>query len=140
VNEGVKAELEAISERRKLEMAEFDTQREAQREKVAFQRMLRSARDEALWLEQRPKVVADIRSGAAALRETSARIRTNRATRKAAKTDANSPWHRHKHQARQSPNDGRRCVLDRHGAPPHRCEHRPDRPADCEGAHRNGDG
>jgi hypothetical protein len=82
VDEGVKAELEAISERRKLEMAEFDAEREAQRDKAVFQRMLRSARDEALWLEQRPKVVADIRSGAATLRETSARMRMNRLRRR----------------------------------------------------------
>ena len=87
----VKAELDAISERRELEMAEFESQRQAQRDKIAVQRMLRAARDEELWLEQRPRLIEAIKRAAAALREKSAQMRTNRAAVNAAKTGSNRP-------------------------------------------------
>ena len=45
--------------------------------------------DEAIWLDERPKIVEAIKSGVAALRESSAQMRANRATRNAAKTDTN---------------------------------------------------
>jgi hypothetical protein len=46
--------------------------------------------DEAVWLEERPKVIEAIKSGVAALRKTSAQLRTNRAVRDAEKTDTNN--------------------------------------------------
>ena len=48
------------------------------------------ARDEAIWLEERPKVIEAIKSGVAVLRKTSTQMRTNRAVRDAEKTDTNN--------------------------------------------------
>jgi hypothetical protein len=91
---------------RQPEMVEFAIQHEPQLDGRAVQQTLPATtleergdatpervrgRDEARWLEERPKIVEAIKSGVAALRETSAQMRANQATRRAAKTDTNLP-------------------------------------------------
>ena len=83
------------------EMVDFTPQRQPQRGETAVQQTLPAAtveekgdamperirgRDEAIWLEKRPKVIEGIKSGVAALRETSAQMRANRDMRNTAKT------------------------------------------------------
>jgi hypothetical protein len=89
---------------RQPEMVEFAIQHEPQLDGTAVQQTLPATtveekgdatperirgKDEAIWLEERPKIVEAIKSGVAALRETSAQMRANHATRNAAKTDTN---------------------------------------------------
>jgi hypothetical protein len=80
-----------LHEGREPEMVEFKTHHEPQLDETAVQLTLPPRRmDEAIWLEERPKVIEAIKSGVAALRKTSAQMRTNRAVRDAEKTDTNN--------------------------------------------------
>jgi hypothetical protein len=83
--------LDDLHEGREPEMVECKTHHEPQLDETAVQLTLPSRRmDEATWLDERPKVIEAIKSGVAALRKTSAQIRTNRAVRDAEKTDTNN--------------------------------------------------
>jgi hypothetical protein len=83
--------LDDLHEGREPEMVEFKTHHESQLDETAVQLTLPPRRiDEAIWLEERPKVIEAIKSGVAALRKTSAQLRTNRAVRDAEKTDTNN--------------------------------------------------
>src|SRR5262245_29681682 len=76
--------LDDLHEGREPEMVEFKTHHEPQMDETAVQQTLPPRRmDEAIWLEERPKVIEAIKSGVAALRKTSAQLRTNRAVRDA---------------------------------------------------------
>jgi hypothetical protein len=83
--------LDDLHEGREPEMVEFKTHHEPQFDETAVQLTLPPRRmDEAMWLEERPKVIEGIKSGVAALRKTSAQMRTNRAVKDAEKTDTNN--------------------------------------------------
>jgi hypothetical protein len=83
--------LDDLHEGREPEMVEFRTHHEPQLDETAVHLTLPPRHmDEAIWLEERPKVIEAIKSGVAALRKTSAQMRTNRAVRDAEKTDTNS--------------------------------------------------
>jgi hypothetical protein len=83
--------LDDLHEGREPEMVEFKTHHEPQLDETAVQLTLLPRRmDEAMWLEERPKVIEGIKSGVAALRKTSSQMRTNRAVRDAEKTDTNN--------------------------------------------------
>lgn len=83
--------LDDLHEGREPEIVEFKTHNEPQLDETAVQLTLPPRRmDEAIWLEERPKVIEAIKSGVAALRKTSARMRTNRAVRDTEKTDTNN--------------------------------------------------
>jgi hypothetical protein len=96
-------QLEYLHNGQQPEMVEFAIQHKPQLDETAAKQAIPAttvvqksdatperipARDEAKWLEERPKIVEAIKSGVAALREASAQMRANRATRNAAKTDA----------------------------------------------------
>jgi hypothetical protein len=84
-------QLDDLHEGREPEIVEFKTHNEPQLDETAIQLTLPPRRmDEAIWLEERPKVIEAIKSGVAALRKTSARMRTNRAVRDTEKTDTNN--------------------------------------------------
>ena len=76
MNEVAKAQPEAIFKRREVERAEFEAQRQAQRDKTERLRALRLAREEARWVEYRPKVIEDIKEGLVILHEKTAEMRT----------------------------------------------------------------
>jgi hypothetical protein len=87
----LRAISKALHKGRHPEMVEFKTHHESQLDETAVQLTLPPRRmDEAVWLEERPKVIEAIKSGVAALRKTSAQLRTNRAVRDAEKTDTNN--------------------------------------------------
>jgi hypothetical protein len=81
--------LEDLPKAREPEIVE-SAQREPPRDETPVQQTLPRSRNDAMWLEERPKVIETIKSGVAALRETSAQMRANRAIRNAAKTNANN--------------------------------------------------
>ena len=84
--------LDDLHEAREPEIVEFKTHNEPQLDETAVRLTLPPRRmDEAIWLEERPKVIEAIKSGVAALRKTSAQMRTNRAVRDTDKTDTNNP-------------------------------------------------
>ena len=76
MNEAAKAQAEAIFKRRQLERAEFEAQLQAHRDKAQRLRALRLAREEARWVEHRPKVIEDIKEGLVMLHEKTAEMRT----------------------------------------------------------------
>jgi hypothetical protein len=76
MNEAAKTEAEAIFERREIERAEFEAQLQAQRNKAQRLRALRLAREEARWVEHRPRVIEDIKEGLVTLHEKTAEMRT----------------------------------------------------------------
>jgi hypothetical protein len=76
MNEAGKARAEAILERRQVERAEFEAQLQAQRNKTQRLRALRLAREEARWVEHRPKVIEDIKERLVMLHEKTAEMRT----------------------------------------------------------------
>ncbi len=83
--------LDDLHEGQEPEMVEFKTHHEPQLDETAVQLTLPPRRmDEAMWIEERPKVIEGIKSGVAALRKTSSQMRTNRAVRDAEKTDTNN--------------------------------------------------
>jgi hypothetical protein len=83
--------LDDLHESRGPEMVEFKTHHEPQLDETAVQLTLPPRpMDEAIWLEERPKVIEAIKSGVAALHKTSAQMRTNRTVRDAEKTDTNN--------------------------------------------------
>jgi hypothetical protein len=83
--------LDDLHEGREPEIVEFKTHNEPQLDETAVRLTLPPRRmDEAIWLEERPKVIEAIKSGVAALRKTSAQMRTNRAVRDTEKTDTNN--------------------------------------------------
>ena len=74
--------LDDLHEGREPEIVEFETHNEPQLDETAVRLTLPPRRmDEAIWLEERPKVIEAIKSGVAALRKTSAQMRANRAVR-----------------------------------------------------------
>ncbi len=75
MNEAAKVQAEAIFKRREAERAEFEAQLQAQRNKTQRLRALRLAREEARWVEHRPKVIEDVKEGLVTLREKTAEIR-----------------------------------------------------------------
>jgi hypothetical protein len=76
MNEAAKARTEAIFERRQVERAEFEAQLQAQRNKTQRLRALRLAREEARWVEHRPKVIENIKERLVMLHEKTAEMRT----------------------------------------------------------------
>jgi predicted RNase H-like nuclease len=76
MNEAAKAQAEALFKRREVERAEFEAQLQAQRDKAQRLRALRLAREEARWVEHRPKVIGDIKEGLVTLHEKTAEMRT----------------------------------------------------------------
>jgi hypothetical protein len=76
MNESTKARAEAIFKRREAERAEFEAQLQAQRDKTQRLRALRFAREEARWVEHRPKVIEDIKERLVMLHEKAAEMRT----------------------------------------------------------------
>jgi hypothetical protein len=88
---GRQPQLNDLHNGQEPEMVEFKIHHESQFGETAAQLTLPPRRmDEAIWLEERPKVIEAIKSGVAALRKTSAQMRTNRAVRDAEKTDTNN--------------------------------------------------
>jgi hypothetical protein len=88
---GRQPQLNDLHNGQEPEMVEFKIHHEPQFGETAAQLTLPPRRmDEAIWLEERPKVIEAIKSGVAALRKTSAQMRTNRAVRDAEKTDTNN--------------------------------------------------
>ena len=81
MNEAAKARAEATFERRQVERAEFEAQLQAQRNKTQHLRALRLAREEARWVEHRPKVIEDIKERLVMLHEKTAEMRTKRPER-----------------------------------------------------------
>ena len=95
-----KPQLDELHKGREPEIAEFDTQREPQLDDVNKSRepelesnphlkprlgetvVQQTRRDEAIWLEERPKVIDAIKSGVAVMREMSAQMRAKRANQK----------------------------------------------------------
>ena len=76
MNEAAKAQAQAIFKRRKVERAEFEVKLQAQRDKAQRLRALRLAREEARWVEHRPKVIVDIKERLVMLHEKTAEMRT----------------------------------------------------------------
>jgi hypothetical protein len=76
MNEAAKAQAEALFKRREVERAEFEAQLQPQRDKAQRLRALRLAREEARWVEHRPKVIGDIKEGLVTLHEKKAEMRT----------------------------------------------------------------
>jgi hypothetical protein len=88
---GRQPQLDDLHNGREPEMVELKTKHEPQMDETAVQQTLPPRRmDEAIWLEERPKVIEAIKSGMAALRKTSVQLRTNCAVRDAEKTDTNN--------------------------------------------------
>jgi hypothetical protein len=81
MNEAAKAQAEAIFKRRQLERAEFEAHLKAQRDKAQRLRALRLAREEARWVEHRPKVIEDIKELLVMLHEKTAEMRTKHSER-----------------------------------------------------------
>lgn len=77
MNEADKARAENLFKSRTTEELGFEAELRAQRDKTARLRALRLARDEARWMEHRPKTVADIKSGLVELREKTAQMRAS---------------------------------------------------------------
>ena len=75
MNEAAKAQAQAIFKRREVERAEFNAQLKAQRDKAQRLRALRLAREEARWVEHRPKVIEGIKEGLVMLHEKTAEMR-----------------------------------------------------------------
>jgi hypothetical protein len=75
MNEAAKTQAQAIFKRREAERAEFDAQLKAQRDKAQRLRALRVAREEARWVEHRPKVIEGIKEGLVMLHEKTAEMR-----------------------------------------------------------------
>jgi len=75
MNEAAKTQTQAIFKRREAERAEFDAQLMAQRDKAQRLRALRLAREEARWVEHRPKVIEGIKEGLVMLHEKTAEMR-----------------------------------------------------------------
>ena len=75
MNEAAKTQAQAIFKRREAERAEFDAQLKAQRDKAQRLRALRLAREEARWVEHRPKVIEGIKEGLVMLHEKTAEMR-----------------------------------------------------------------
>jgi hypothetical protein len=76
MNEAAKAQAQAIFKRREAERAEFKVKLQAQRDKTQRLRALRLAREEARWVEHRPKVIEDIKERLVMLHEKTAEMRT----------------------------------------------------------------
>ena len=83
--------LDGLHEGREPEIVEFKAHNKPQPDETAVQ-LTRSPRrmDEAIWLEERPKVIEAIKSGVAALRKTSAQMRRTAASEITEKTDTNN--------------------------------------------------
>jgi hypothetical protein len=75
MNEAAKAQAQAIFKRREVERAEFEVQLQAQRDKAQRLRALRLAREEARWVEHRPKVIGRIKEGLVMLHEKTGEMR-----------------------------------------------------------------
>jgi hypothetical protein len=86
MNESEKVRAEALLSHEAAK-AEFEAELRAQRDKSARLRAVRLARDEARWLERRPKAMADIRDGLVALGQKTAQMLARRPARNGAKVD-----------------------------------------------------
>jgi hypothetical protein len=76
MNDAARVQAEALFKRREAERTEFEAQLQAQRDKTQRLRALRSAREEARWVEHRPKVIEDIKEHLVMLHEKTAQMRT----------------------------------------------------------------
>jgi hypothetical protein len=75
MNEAGRVRAEAIFKRREVERAEFEAQLQAQRDKTQRLRALRLAKEEARWVEHRPKIIEDIKERLVMLHEKTAEMR-----------------------------------------------------------------